>query len=125
MLNIPLNKLCRLKSKWQSYNWILVYPTFTKTDETTPFGPLMSIRYKFCLIHSDFDLEFKIDDILFIVDNGDWILDKPTAENMLMLDKELKETNRYTYNLKTKELIDKKPTIRITILKNHYYESNR
>ena len=117
MLSLPSNKLCKLKSKWQHGgnfdNWILVYPTFTKTDESAPFGPLMSIRHKFCLIHSAFDLEFKIDDILFIVDNGDWILDKPTAENMLMLGKELKETNRYTYNLKTKELIDKNPPLEL------------
>lgn len=115
MLSLPSNKLCKLKSKWQHGGSLLVYPTFTKTDESAPFGPLMSIRYKFCLIHSAFDLEFKfkIDDILFIVDNGDWILDKPTAENMLMLDKALKETNRYTYNLKTKELIDKNPPLEL------------
>jgi len=116
MLNLPSNKLCKLKSKWQQHeggsdSWILIYPTFVKTDENASFDPLMSIRYKFCLVHSIFGLKLKIDDTLFIVDNGDWILDKPTAENMLMLGIELKEANRYVYNLKTKELIDKNPPL--------------
>ena len=121
MLNIPLNKLCKLKSKWEDrgglIDWMLVYPTFTETDERISFLPLMLIRYKFCLRRSAFDLKFTIDDTLFIVDDGDWILDKPTAENMLMLDKALKETNRYVYNLKTKELIDKNPS-----LENKYWQ---
>jgi len=119
MLNLPLNKLCKLKSKWQNGgsfdSWILVYPTFTKLDESVsfPLYPLLTIRHKFCLMHSAFDLRLKIDDAIFIVDNGDWILDKPTAENMLMLDKALKETKRYVYNLKTKELIDKNPPLEL------------
>lgn len=117
MLNLPLNKLCKLKSKWQhggDYDsWVLIYPTFTKLDESAPFYPLLAIRHKFCLMHSAFDLRFRIDDTLFIVDNEDWILDKPTAENMLMLDKALKETNRYAYNLKTNKLIDKNPPLEL------------
>jgi hypothetical protein len=119
MLNLPSNKLCKLKSRWQheggSDSWILVYPTFAKTDGScgVSFDPLMAIGYKFCLVHSAFGLNFRIDDTLFVVDNGDWILDKPTAENMLMLGRELKETNRYVYNLKTKELIDKNPPLEL------------
>lgn len=117
MLNIPLNKLCKLKSKWQhggDYDsWILIYPIFTKLDESVHLYPMMTIRHKICLIHSPHDLRFKVDDTIFLVDNDDWILDKPTAENMLMLDKALKKTNRYVYNLKTKELIDKNPPLEL------------
>ena len=117
MLNLPSNKLCKLKSKWQHGGnfdtWILVYPTFTKTDESAPFGPLISIRHKFCLIHFPYDLRFKVDDTLFLTYNEDWILDKPTAEDMLFLGNELRKTNRYAYNLKTKELIDKNPPLEL------------
>ena len=112
MLNLPSNKLCKLKSKWCD-SWVLVYPTLIKKTESDFFGPLMTIRYEFCLASSPFDSKIKVDDTLFLIDNEDWILDKPTVEDMLMLDKALKETNRYVYNLKTKKLIDKNPPLEL------------
>jgi hypothetical protein len=88
MLNLQLNKLCKLKSKWQygkdgkGDNWILIYPTHIKVDENAPFGLVLTIKHEFCLTHLYEDLNFRFDDVLSLIDNGDWILDKPTAENM-------------------------------------------
>lgn len=99
---IVLDKICKLKSNGVENAFILLHPLFIKDTGNKN----IDISYKFLLYYEAKKATLCVNSSLYIHDDGGWKIEIPTLDDIFLLEKELKKSKRYKYNLKTKKLID-------------------
>jgi len=99
---IVLDKICKVKINSAENAFILLCPSSIKDTGNKN----IDIYYKFLLYYEAKNATLYVNSSLYIHDDGSWKIEIPTLDDFFLLEKELRRSKRYKYNLKTKKLID-------------------